>query len=235
MDFPSVLAAAKRAQAAYVMNPAQSKKAFEALGHTWLGIYQNDSHQAIVSRDPVGVYLSISGTRFSNGKLADLFDDIDNDPIDVGGGALVTQGAYEGLDKVWAWARGLVPTGTVWNVCGHSLGGWRTRYTPLFLAPHEIGDLHSFESPKGGNAKLWEKIGPQLSSLVSVVNGRDLFVSFPFLGDWSHPPRDTIWLKSTGFQVIQPNQFPGGRLISDHSIDLVVNRLQAIVGSGVPI
>ena len=80
----------------------QAKAAFEALGLTWLGQFQNDSHQAVLSRDAAGgIYLTISGTRFGR-SLGDLLEDIDLTPVDVGGGARVTAGAYDGLSELWA-------------------------------------------------------------------------------------------------------------------------------------
>lgn len=232
MNFASVLAAAQRAQAAYIDDAGKARAAFEALGLFFIGQYQNDSHQAVLSQDAAAnVYLSISGTRFSQGKIADLLDDIDLEPVPVGDGAMVTRGAYEGLDAMWSWAQSLAPAGAIFNVEGHSLGAWRTRYTPLFLPRSRIGLLHSFESPKSANAAYWSKYAGELATLVSIVNGRDLWVSWPFLGDWCHPDRDQVWLQSTGFQIITPAQWPGGRVVSDHDIDLVVKRLQQIVTS----
>jgi hypothetical protein len=230
MNFASVLAAAQRAQAAYIDDAGKARAAFEALGLFFIGQYQNDSHQAVLSQDAAAnVYLTISGTRFSQGKICDLLDDIDLEPVSVGDGAMVTRGAYEGLDAMWSWAQNLAPADAIFNVEGHSLGAWRARYTPLFLARSRIGLLHSFESPKGANAAYWSKYEGELATLVSVVNGRDLWVSWPFIGEWCHPCRDQIWLQSEGFQINTPTQWPGGRAISDHDIDLVVTRLQQIV------
>jgi hypothetical protein len=229
VNFAATLAAAQRAQAAYIEDRAQSQAAFSALGLTWLDQYQNAEHQAVLCRGPDGtVYLSISGTRFADGAMGDVWEDICLDAVNLPGGADVVAGAYNGLDAMWSWAKALVSAGTVFNVEGHSLGAWRTRYTPLFLPAAQIGSLFSFESPKAGNPAFWMLYGGQLANMVSVVNGLDLFVSWPFLGEWCHPPRDEIWLQDTGFQVTNPSQWPGGRRLSDHSIDLVVQRLKVL-------
>ncbi|MDB5777630.1 MAG: hypothetical protein JWP38_3763 [Herbaspirillum sp.] len=229
MNFAAVLAAARRAQAAYIDGMEQARAAFEALGHVWIGRYENDGHQAVLSRDTAGgTYLSISGTRFGR-SLGDLFDDVNLVPVDVGGGARVTAGAYDGLAEMWAWAKALVPARTAFNVEGHSLGGWRALYAPLFLPDAQIGAIHAFEAPKGGNAAYWEKYAGQLASAVSTANGADVFYGYPFLGDWHHPPRNLIWLNEHGFKVITPDQWPGGMSLDDHSIDLVVARLEKIV------
>lgn len=87
IDFDQILAAAERANAAYLDTTDKARAAFVTLGLEFLGQYQNASHQACLSRDADNVYLSISGTRFSQRKIGDLFSDIDLDPIDVGDGA----------------------------------------------------------------------------------------------------------------------------------------------------
>lgn len=226
MNWAAILAAARRAQAAYIEDAGQAQAAFEALGHTFLGQYQNASHQAVVSLAGGEVCLSISGTRFGQ-SLGDLMSDINLDLIDVGDGAKVTQGAYEGLADMWAWAQSKADAGAVFNVEGHSLGAWRTYYTPLFLPRERIGRTHCFESPKAANAAFWNRYG--LPDTVSTVNGSDIWFGYPFLGDdVIQRPADHIWLKSTGFQIISPTQWPRGFSPSDHSIDLVVQRIEAI-------
>lgn len=233
MNWAAILAAARRAQAAYVSDAAGARQAFEALGLTFLGQYQNGSHQAVLTCDANGaVYLSISGTRFSQWKFGDLLEDVDIDPLDLGGGALVTSGAYEGLEAMWAWALSLAPVGCVFNVEGHSLGAWRARYTPCFLPAARIGALHGFESPKGANATFWGRYADELAGMVHVVHGRDVFVAWPLVGGWQHPDADHLWLTGDGFQVIRPAQWPGPRVFSDHSIDTIVERIAAIANAG---
>jgi pimeloyl-ACP methyl ester carboxylesterase len=225
-----VLAAARRAQAAYIMDAGASKSAFEALGYQWIGQTKDHDSQAVLSSDSSGaVYLSISGTRFSDRQLGDLFDDMDLCPVHVGDGAYVTRGAYEGLTDVWQWAKELVPVGTIFNVEGHSLGGWRASYTPLFLPATQIGALHCFEPPKGANAAYYAKFATELASMVIVGNGRDIWMNYPRLGDWLHRPGPMIWLQSKGYQEIDTAAWPGGFSLGDHSIDLVVERLAAVV------
>lgn len=235
LDWQAILAAARRADAAYVIDPAQSKAAFEALGYSWIGQFHDGDSQAVLSRDAAGVYLSISGTRFSAGKLGDLFDDIDLCPINLGDGVQVTHGAYEGCEDIWAWAKAQVSRGTVFNVDGHSLGGWRTSYTPLFLPAAQIGALHAFEPPKGANAAYYEKYKSELAGLVIVGNGADCWFGYPRLDDrWIHRPGPMIHLLEQGCQIIDTAAWPGGLDLGDHDIDLVVRRLTAIAGSGVP-
>jgi hypothetical protein len=226
MNVPAVLAAARRSQAAYLPDP---RAAFRALGLTVAGRYENADHQAVLSHDAAGAaYLSISGTRFgAQGGLADTMDDICHEPLDLGGGALVTAGAYAGLDAMWAWAESVAP-GAVFTVDGHSLGGWRARYTGRFLPAERIAAIYSFESPKGGNAAFWASQAPTLSKLTSVVNGRDVFVGWPFVGAWEHPDHDTLWLTGGSARVIRPRDWPGPLLFTDHSIDRVVARLAAL-------
>lgn len=232
MNLVAVLAAAKRAQAAYFTDAASSRAAFEALGLDWLGLYQNEDHQAVVSREHSSgaVYLSISGTRFTDGRVGDLYDDLDLTPVDVGDGALVARGAFQGLSELWTWAASLVAPETLWNVEGHSLGGWRARYTPLFLPAEQIGQVTTFEAPKSANDLYWAKYAGVLKDLVTVVNGRDIFVSYPFLGEvWTQPPMAIIWIEATGYSVITREQWPIGLFEWNHSIDEVVQRLERLI------
>lgn len=228
VDWLSVYKAAQRANMAYEMDPALSEAGFSSLGQglIWLGMYQNGSHQAVACIDTKGEgYLSISGTRFGK-SLGDLVDDAMLLPHDLGNGMHVTAGAFEGLEGMWDWANGLVDGGTVWNVAGHSLGAWRTRYTPTFLPPDRIGTLHSFESPKGANLAYWERYHNELSGMVSIVNDRDLFVSWPFVsGEWCHPPLLPVqWITRLLVTEILPSDYPGGMSVEDHSMDTVLSK-----------
>lgn len=232
MDFAAILAAARRANAAYLIDPARARAAFEALGYSWIGQFQDGDSQAVLSRDAGGIYLSISGTRFSDRKLGDLFDDIDVWPVDLGGGVFVTRGAYDGCADIWAWAKAQVPRGTVFNVEGHSLGGWRTAYTPLFLPPEQIGTLHAFEPPMGANLAYYTLHAAALASLVIVGNGADVFFGHPRpAGRWVHRPGPMLHLLAQGFQVIDTGAWPGGWDLADHSMEMVVARLEALAAA----
>jgi len=235
MDWAALYAAALRAQAAYIIDPAQAQSAFEALGHTFIAQHQDNNSQAVVSVGSDGAaYLSISGTRFSAGKLGDLFDDVDLTPVDLGGGAKVTQGAYASAKEVFDWALSVVPDGEVLNVCGHSLGGWRTGYAPALLPASQIGSLYAFEPPKGANLAYYQKYQKELAGLVITGQGRDIWMNYPRLGDWIHRPGPMVWIQSIGYKMIDTSAWPGGFSLGDHSIDTLVTRLAAIVGSGVP-
>lgn len=232
MEFAPILAAARLAQAAYIMDAAQAKVAFESLGHTFISQYKDADSQAVLSVDSSGATcLSISGTRFSDRQIGDLFNDIDVAPVDVGNGAKVTRGAYESAKEIWDWALKLSPVGTVFNVCGHSLGGWRTSFTPLFIPAAQIGKLHAFEPPKGANVAYYQKFVRELAGLVIVGNGRDIWMNYPRLGDWLHRPGPMVWLTSTGFHVIDTSKWPGGFNLADHSIDLVVQRMAKLAAA----
>lgn len=228
VNWLSVYQAACRANLAYEMDPVKSQAGFSSLGQglTWLGIYQSPGHQAVACIDHEGGgYLSISGTRFGE-SWADLADDALIVPRNLGDGVHVTAGAFDGLEEMWDWANGLVPFSTVWNVEGHSLGAWRTRYTPVFLPKARIGMLHSFESPKGANAAYWTKYHNELSGMVSVVNDRDLFVSWPFVGgEWCHPENLPVqWITRLLVTEIFPRDYPGGLSVQDHSMDIVQSK-----------
>lgn len=235
MDWSATLAAAKRANAAYIIDAAQSKAAFEAMGHTYISLFQDNDSQAVLSTDADGAtYLSISGTRFSAGKIGDLIDDLQTQPVDLGDGAKVTHGAYDSAKEIFDWALSVVPAGTVLNCSGHSLAGWRISYAPVFVPSAQIGSLFAFEPPRGANLAYYQKYQKELAGLVIVGNGRDCWFGYPRVGGWIHRPGPMVHLTASGYQIIDTANWPGGLSLGDHSIDLVVSRLQALVGSGVP-
>jgi hypothetical protein len=237
IDFAPILRAVLRSQAVYEEDAGRSKAAFESLGYEWLGQFRNAQHQAVVSCDALGTYLSISGTRFSDGELGDLYDDLDLDAVRADCGGLVTCGAFHGLDELWSWARSLVALNTSWTIDGHSLGAWRARYSPLLISPVYIERIYSFASPKGGDAALWAAMMPALADkLVSVVNDLDIFVSYPFElplepVHWVHPPLPMLRLLSEapGCVAITTDAWPGGRRLSDHCVASYAQRLATLV------
>lgn len=230
MDWSAIALAAKRANAAYVIDAVKSKAAFEALGDVWSSIYSDGNNQAVISVDPAGAtHLSISGTRASSLKLGDVFDDVSLDPRPVKGGT-VTAGVISGMQEVWNWALSVAPKGEVFNVAGHSLGASRSHLTPLFLPASQIGALHSFEAPKFADSQFYSTYAAELANMVCVLNGRDTWCAWPWIDPrWqARPKQDHIWLKSSGFAIIPPNQWPGGGSFSDHSMDVVQARIEKI-------
>lgn len=235
MDWAAIALAAKRANAAYIIDPAQSKAAFQALGDVWSDIYSDSNNQAVMSVDSAGrTHLSISGTRASSLKLADIFDDVSLDPHPVNGGC-VTDGVISGMPDVWKWALSVAPAGAVFNVCGHSLGASRTHLTPLFVPAAQIGAMHSFEAPKFADARFYVTYAAQLAGMVCVLNGRDTWAAWPWVDlRWqSRPQQDHVWLKSSGFAVVPANQWPGAGSFGDHDIDLVLARCEKIAAASV--
>ncbi|PVX61211.1 hypothetical protein [Paraburkholderia unamae] len=238
MDWSAIALAAKRANAAYIIDPVQSKAAFEALGDVWNSIYSDSNNQAVMSVDTAGrTHLSISGTRASSLKLADIFDDVSLVPHPVNGGC-VTDGVISGMQEVWNWALSVAPSGAVFNVCGHSLGAARTHLTPLFIPAAQIGVLWSFEAPKFANAKYYATYAAELAGMVCVLNGRDSWAAWPWIDPlWqARPQQDHIWLKSSGFATIPASQWPGLGSFADHDIDLVQARCEKIAaGEATPV
>jgi hypothetical protein len=230
MDWAATLAAARRSQAAYIEDPAQSKEAFEAMGLTWLGMYANDSHQAVLSRDASNVYLSISGTRFLS-RLGDLLDDLFIQSIDLGGGCKVSSGVYTGLGAMWVWAKHLVPRGTVFHIDGHSLGAERGLVSCALLPANQIGQIWAFEAPKPANAAFWARYANVVSKATTTVNQTDVWYGWPFISEYEHPPYPAIWLQPTGYQMIMPSEWPRGYSMPKHDIGMVVSRIAAIAAS----
>jgi hypothetical protein len=237
VDWRAAALAAKRANAAYVIDRAASQAAFAALGDHWVGMYQNDSHQAILSADLNGnTHLSISGTRASALKVMDVLADMDIAPVSVQGGS-VTQGVYEGMSGLWQWVLDTVPTGDTVHVSGHSLGASRTHLTPLFLPQSQIGMLHAFEAPKFADASFYQTHAAALANMVCVLNGADLWAAYPWKNPaWCARPLPLhVWLKDDlgSFEMIPGAQWPGGVNADDHDIGLVCHRLDSIAAGEV--
>lgn len=229
MNRAAIVAAAKRAQAAYILDDAGARAAFEGLEQTFLGRYENDSHQAVVSQDVAGAcYLSISGTRFGH-DLGDLLEDLHITGKDLGNGMRVAAGVYDGMQAMWDWAERLVPAGATWNVEGHSLGAERALLAGLFLPAAHVGAIHAFEAPRCGNAALWAHLMPTLANAGCVVDGADLWFGWPQASEWLHVPLPHIWLLDDAghADLIMPDKWPEGDNPDDHDIARVVERLIA--------
>ena len=231
MDWQAALLACKRANAAYIEDAAASKAAFSSLGDDWIGLYQDASHQAVLSVTPEGdTHLSISGTRASDGKLADIWADARLEPIALAGGT-VTAGVAEGMQRMWNWVLQTVPESNPISVCGHSLGAARTHLTPAFLHASRIGALHSFAAPKFLSADFYAAHHDALANMVCVLNGTDGWASWPWIDPrWKdRPPLEHVWLQDAGgYQMVLGDMWPGGWDFSDHGIDLYQSRLAAV-------
>jgi len=242
IDWQAAALAAARANAAYVIDETGSRAAFEALGDTWIAQYQDASHQAVLSADAQGeTRLSISGTRASAWKIKDVLADMSLDAVAVDGGN-VTAGVYEGMQQLWDWVQQVVPAGDVIHVAGHSLGGSRTHLTPLFLPAAQIGQLHSFEAPKFADAAFYAAHASALADMVCVVNGADLWASWPWkegpLKDlrWqARPAVPHVWLKDDRgtFSIVTASQWPEGADPLDHDMSRVQARVDAIAASAI--
>lgn len=237
MDWQAIALAARRANAAYLVQESDSRAAFEALGDVWVAMYANASHQTVISVDARSeTHLSVSGTRFSALKVMDVFADMSLDPVAVDGGN-VTAGVYEGMRDMWDWVASVVPAGDVIHVSGHSLGGARTHLTPLFLPAAQIGALHSFEAPKFADAAFYASHATSLANMVCVLDGADLWASWPWregpfkdLRWQSRPLSPHIWLKNDqgDFEVIPGDRWPEGDNPLDHDIARVQARLESL-------
>lgn len=239
-DWKRLALAGKRCSAVYLPDGDAAAAAFAALGSTVLGRYCDDRHQAIAHVAPDGTpTLSISGTRVSEGTMADhvgdLLEDVDCAPLDLGDGICVAAGAHQGLDNVWAWALPFFGAASSIDVEGHSLGGWRTCYTPLFLPEARIGRLFALEPPKPANAAYWAKYAGPLRQLVTIVHGRDPWFAWPWISrGLAHPPgQSLIWLHDGTWSLVSEEEWPGGKLgrAGDHGPDTAVVALEALAAA----
>lgn len=238
MDWSALALSARRANAAYLENDDQSKAAFQALGDVWVGQFQDSSHQAALSVDPSGAaWLSISGTRASDGQLADVWRDVALALVSIKGGT-VTRGAQEGMVHVFDWAMSTAPVGTVINLAGHSLGAVSAQICPAYLPSEQIGQIYSFAAPKFIAADFFASHADVFKRLIACVNASDGWASWPWFDRrWQdRAPVPTVWLKNDqgGFQMLDDgNKWSGGWRFSDHDIDSYQKRLESIVAGAV--
>lgn len=235
-DFTFLAEAARRCAAVYIEEADRATAAFVALGSTAIDRYHDDTHQAVLHRSSRGrTTLTISGTRIGGTlaeRIADLAADIDyldDDPTD---GVRVARGALTGLADLWRWVVDRAAPDLPIDVEGHSLGGWRAVYTPLFLASDRIGALTAFEPPKAGDAAFWAKY-PDLARLTTVVHGYDPCVAWPPLGDLiQRPGRSLLWLHDGTWTAVSEADWPGGDIfeIGDHDIERVGDALARLAG-----
>jgi hypothetical protein len=224
----AIVAAGQRAEAAYIVDPVAAKTAFEQLGMTFLGQYQDSTHQGVVSMDAKGrYYVTITGTRWSEGFGADLLSDIWLAPVKAPKGGVVPSGVYCGMKDFWAWVATKVPAGETLNIEGHSLGAERALLSPLFIDPSRIGDLYAFEPPQCGTQEYWDAYRDALKNAVVTVCGLDTWFNWPPHQGYVHDAQmQILWLLSTGSQWLLPAQYKGGNSASDHQMTEVNQRLQ---------
>lgn len=232
INWQAAALACARANAAYLIDAASSKVAFEALGDVWIGQYANASHQAVLSADAAGeTHLSISGTRASSLKLMDVFADVSLEPVSVKGGT-ITQGVVDGMRQMWDWVLETVPDGDIVHVAGHSLGGSRAQASPAFVDAARLGAIHSFAAPKFIAADFFTSHADVVAQMVCVLDGSDGWASWPWFDPrWTaRPPIDHIWLKSDAgdFQMIPGQQWPDGWVFADHSVDRYQARIEKV-------
>ncbi|MBN3848599.1 hypothetical protein G3N58_17475 [Paraburkholderia sp. Ac-20342] len=236
MDWQALSLACRRANAAYIEADNASKAAFATLGDTWIGQVQGKSYQAVLSVDNAGkTWLSISGTRASQGALMDVLRDVQLDPVAVDGGH-VTAGVAEDMDEIWCWAQKLAPEGTVFNLTGHSLGAARVQASVAFVKPEQIGLMFAFASPKFIAADLFKSHAAVFARMVACVNGADGWCSWPWFDRrWQcRAPIPTVWLKNDqgAFQILPDgNQWQGGFAFGDHDIDNYQKRLETLAAA----
>lgn len=227
----ATLNAAQRSNAAYVMDRTAATAAFAALDMTLVDQYRNATHQGVISRDAKGLwYLSIAGTRFSQGGNVDILDDIWLAPSKAPKGGVVPAGVNQGMQDFWNWVLKTIPAGMTINIEGHSLGAERALLTPIYLAPERIGDLYAFEPPMCGTQEYWDAYGPALSRAVQTVCGADVFYGWPPRQGYVHGAMGiTLFLQEQQIEIIQPAAWPGGDSQADHAITEVIARLQASI------
>jgi hypothetical protein len=229
----AIVAAGQRAEAAYIVDPAAAQTAFEQLGMKFLGQYQDSTHQGVVSQGKNGqYYVTITGTRWSEGFGADLLSDIWLAPVKAPKGGVVPAGVYCGMKDFWAWVYTKIPAGSPVNIEGHSLGAERALLAPCFIDPSLIGDLYAFEPPQCGDQAFWDAYRQDLKNAVVTVNGQDIWFNWPPHQGYVHDANmQILWIMSITSQWILPSQYRAGSNAGDHDISAINERLQYLMAN----
>lgn len=236
LNWQDIALACRRANAAYIEDDDASRSAFAKLGDTWIGQYQDSSHQACLSVDAHGqTWLSISGTRASDLQLGDVRRDVMLEPVAIKGGH-VTEGAADGMQHVFDWALATVPAGSALNLTGHSLGSVSVQLAPAFMPVERIGKLYGFAAPKFIAADFFATYAAVFKRLTAVVNANDAWSSWPWIDPrWqARAPVTTVWLKDDQgrFEMLSSgNRWPGGMDFGDHDIDNYQKRIDKIAAA----
>jgi hypothetical protein len=235
LDLASGLAAALLADAAYQEDETLCKAEFGALGHDVVARMSDDFKQAVVTVDrtkPASgeFYLNVSGSRIAGGdvgksygaELGDVIQDVEVEPLSVPGG-LATAGPWRRAMAIFDWSRKQAPVGAKWRFRGHSLGAWCDLYAFSAFPLEDVLDVEVLASPKGADEAYWASLPPgALDKVTSWVYRRDLWVGYPWIGPWRHPPGASLaWLDgSAPPRAVTESRWPGG--INPHDHDLVV-------------
>jgi len=242
--FTTLLQSARRCAAVYIEDHDKMTAAFTSLGHTVIDTYANDDHKAVlssgVSDDPY-TYLTISGTRFSDGtpieKLGDLYDDIDTTQLEIEPGIVVPTGPWRGCKELFEWAAEK-SNGAKLFIEGHSLGS-RARYARYFLPSFRIAQIVTFASPKFASTAFWQKYWQ--AGDITCIYERDLWAAWPWdlmnETPWRQPPGQSIlYIEPKNFAYISEKEWPGGLLPEDHSITdayiPALEHLSSVFGNG---
>lgn len=231
-DFSRLLQSIRRCAAVYEPDDAKARAAFSALGCDVLGRWCDDSHQAIAHSDPSGrACLTISGTRVSEGTIAEHFGDLTAD-ADVTpslvGGFFVAAGPVDGLGALWDWAQPLLAGSASIDVEGHSLGAGRAILSPLFIPRESLGRITAWEPPKWVTQSFWDAHADL--DITTVVHGRDPWAAWPWIGtNYVHQP-ELLWLNEGDYHVIPRDQWSGGNLLCwpDHGPESVLDAVAAL-------
>lgn len=241
MDPLGILASAQRCNASYVEGMSASSAAFTQLGMEFIAQYQTATHQATLSKNTQGgIFLTIAGTRISEGNNVDLIDDVWLAPQACPKGGVVPAGVYAGMTDFWRWVFANIPQGANLTVEGHSLGAERVLLTPLFFPGERINDLFAFEAPQCGTQEYWDAYRDVLGRAVQTVCGADIWFGWPPAQGYVHDAQaQLLWVKPTGVSKTTTAQWkstytawPIGLNYPDHQIVNVIKYLQAAIQNG---
>ena len=214
-NFKELFLSIQRCDAVYEPNEDKAIAAFEELGSTVIGRISTDDNQAILSRPSDGVLtLTISGTRVSEGSfedhIHDLFQDIDCHPFNIGSGRLVAHQPFNESSVLYSWVKSRAPNESM-RIEGHSLGGWKSTYSPEYLDVGQVISITAWESPKQGNDSYWSDINARgfLEKFTQVYHGKDPWSLWPWeCSTLRKGPKPILWAHDNTWEWAEGDKLP---------------------------
>lgn len=239
-DAQILLRLAKLSATAYKIAENDVRAGVEALGYTYVCRIGNPDIVAVICTEEGGSYregiIAYQGTRFAeNTDFAEIWDDLDNGRVELGGTMEAHSGFWRPLAQQWpdvlASLRAAGVNGPV-TFTGHSLGGVRANLALKLAAEAGLtADAVSYGAPKGANQRFWEALAPVIPT--RVVNRHDFAPLWPLRSPDLIQPGPMTWIDQSnrieqviGWQGLFPS-------VLQHDINAYISALEANLGGNV--
>ncbi|MDE2104692.1 MAG: hypothetical protein KGL39_46075 [Patescibacteria group bacterium] len=235
IDLDTVKLAVQLSRAAYGDSGTSAESQAQALGFEGITSVHFQDVNALVCRRDGRQWVAASGTHFTeNTSLSEIADNLQGDPIQIGGGAIVHSGYWGRALRLYWYTRPLIEGPAVF--CGHSLGGSTAHLMPYFFPKELAIEVVTCGAPKAANDVFWKPLYKP-GSWVREVREKDFAPTWPesmadILPDsLTHllnlhavytQPGPEAWLHNQTFNWIAARAGINDS-VSDHNVDLYLS------------